>query len=174
MAQCKRQVKTTRHLVSGSCSNWVDFVKSGCEKFWAEVQADNFCFECGGCAKMEELEVEMEQLTQLVVALMGREEVGCASGSGGGEGAVGYKVGKAMREMLGRAHLSLGGGWEEVRLQDGRRRDGRKLERRRLLERRRRRGRRRERRRRERRRREGRRWERRRREGMRKERMRQE
>ena len=27
-------------------SNWVDFVKSGCEKSWAEVQADSFSFEC--------------------------------------------------------------------------------------------------------------------------------
>ena len=25
-------------------SNWVDFVKSGCEKSWAEVQADSFSF----------------------------------------------------------------------------------------------------------------------------------
>ena len=86
MASCKRQVKATRHLVSGSCSNWVDFVKYECVKSWAEVQADNFSFECGECAKMKELGVEMEQLAQLVVALVGREEVGCASGSGGGGG----------------------------------------------------------------------------------------
>ncbi|KAI0235190.1 hypothetical protein LSAT2_014339 [Lamellibrachia satsuma] len=51
---CKRQA--ARHLVRGSCSNWVDIIKSGCEKFWAEVPADNFSFECGGCATMEELE----------------------------------------------------------------------------------------------------------------------
>ena len=25
-------------------SNWVDFVKFGCEKSWAEVQADSFSF----------------------------------------------------------------------------------------------------------------------------------
>ena len=31
---------------------------------------------------MKRLEVEMERLRQLVVALVGREEVGCASGSG--------------------------------------------------------------------------------------------
>ncbi|KAI0216746.1 hypothetical protein LSAT2_031282 [Lamellibrachia satsuma] len=45
-----------------------------------------------GCAKMNELEVEMEQLRQLVVAVVGREEVGCASGSGAG--TVDYKVGE--------------------------------------------------------------------------------
>ena len=39
-------------------------------------------------------------------------QVGCASGSGGGTVD---KVGKTTREMLGRAHLSLGGGSEEVR-----------------------------------------------------------
>ena len=59
--------------------NWVDFVKSGCENSWAEVQADSFIFECRGCVKMKELEVEMEQLRQLVVAMAGKEEVGCAS-----------------------------------------------------------------------------------------------
>ena len=32
----------------------------GCEKFWAEVQVDSFSFECRGCAKMKELEVELE------------------------------------------------------------------------------------------------------------------
>ena len=31
------------------------------------------------------LEVEVERLRQLVVALVGREEEGCASGSGGGD-----------------------------------------------------------------------------------------
>ena len=67
------QVKATRHLVCMSCSNWVDFIKSGCEKSWAEVQADSFSFECRGCAKMKGLEMEMEQLRQLVVAWMGKE-----------------------------------------------------------------------------------------------------
>ena len=83
MAPCTLQVKATRHLICKSCSNWVDFIKSGCEKSWAEVQADSFCFECKGCAKMKELEVEMDQLRQLVLTLVRREEVGCASGSGG-------------------------------------------------------------------------------------------
>ena len=81
MAPCKRQVKATRHLICGSCSNCVGFVKSGCEKAWA----DNFSFEYRGCAKMKELEVELEQLRLLVVAMVGREQVGCASGSGGGD-----------------------------------------------------------------------------------------
>ena len=78
-AQCNRQVKATRQLICGSCSNWVDFVKSGCEKSWAEVQADGFSFDCRGCAKMKEFEMELEQLRLLVVAIMG-----CASGSSGG------------------------------------------------------------------------------------------
>ena len=34
---------------------------------------------------MKELEVEMERLRQLDVALVGREEVGCASGYDGGQ-----------------------------------------------------------------------------------------
>ena len=62
MAPCKRQIKTTRHLIRSSCSNWVDFVKSGCEKSLAEVQADSFSFECRGCTKMKEFEVKLEQL----------------------------------------------------------------------------------------------------------------
>ena len=84
MAPCKRQVKATGHLICNSCSNWVDFVKSGCEKSWAEVQADSFSFECRGCTRMKELEVELEQLRLLIVAVVGREQVGCVSGSGGG------------------------------------------------------------------------------------------
>ena len=43
---------------------------------------DSFSFECRGCTKMKELEVELEQLRLLVVAMVGREQVGCASGSG--------------------------------------------------------------------------------------------
>ena len=41
---------------------------------------------------MNELEVELEQLRQLIVAVMEREQVGCASGSGGG--TVDEKVGE--------------------------------------------------------------------------------
>ena len=84
MVPCKRQVKATRHLICSSCSNWVDFVKSGCEKSWTKVKADSFSFECSGCTRMKELEVELEQLRLLVVAVVGREQVGCSSGSGGG------------------------------------------------------------------------------------------
>ena len=62
MAPSKQQVKATRHLVCGSCSNWVDFVKSVCEVSWAEVQVDSLRIECRGCAKMKGLVVEMEQL----------------------------------------------------------------------------------------------------------------
>ena len=58
---------------------------------------------------MKELEVELKQLRLLVVTVVGREQVGCASGSGG-VGAIYDKMGKTTREMLGRAHLSLGGG----------------------------------------------------------------
>ena len=83
MAPCKRQVKATRHLICRSCSNWVDVVKSGCEKSWTGVQADSFSVECRGCTRMKELEVELEQLMLLVVAVVGREQVGCASSSGG-------------------------------------------------------------------------------------------
>ena len=96
MAPCKRQLKATRHLICGSCSNWVDFVKSGCEKSWAEVQADTFSFECRGCTKMKQLEVELEELKLLVVAMVGREQGGCASSSGGG--TVDDKVGKDTRD----------------------------------------------------------------------------
>ena len=74
---------------------------------WAEVQADSFSFVCRGCAKMKELEMEMEQLRQLVVALVGIEEVGCASGSGGEQCMI--KRRNAMREMLDRV-FSLEGG----------------------------------------------------------------
>ena len=42
--------------------------------------------------KMKELEVELEELKLLVVAMVGREQGGCASSSGGG--TVDDKVGK--------------------------------------------------------------------------------
>ena len=84
------------------------YYKCGCEKSWDEVQEDSFSFMCRGCSKMKGLEVEIERLSQLVLALVGREDVGCASGSGGEQWMI--KLGEAMREMLGRTHLSLGGG----------------------------------------------------------------
>ena len=48
----------------------MDFVKSGCEKSLAEVQTDSFSFECRGCTRMKELELELEQLRLLVVAVV--------------------------------------------------------------------------------------------------------
>ena len=45
--------------------------------------------------------------------------MGCASGSGR-EGQWMIKWGEAMRELLGRAHLSLGGGKVTVRKKTGR------------------------------------------------------
>ena len=80
MAPCKQQVKANRHLICSSCSNWVDFIKSGCEKSWSEVQADSFSFECRGCTRMKELEVELEQLRLLI----GKGSGGDSSGGVGG------------------------------------------------------------------------------------------
>ena len=45
---------------------------------------------------MKELEVELEELKLLVVAMVGREQGGCASSSGGG--TVDDKVGKDTRD----------------------------------------------------------------------------
>ena len=127
MAPFKRQLKATRHLICGSCSNWVDFVKSGCEKSWAEVQADSFSFECRGCTKMKELEVELEELRLLVVAMVGREQGGCASSSGGG--TVDDKVGKDTRdarESSPQPGRKLRGGKVTGRRETGRKETGKK------------------------------------------------
>ena len=127
MAPCKRQLKATRHLICGSCSNWVDFVKSGCEKSWAEVQADSFSFECRGCTKMKELEVELEELRLLVVAMVGREQGGCASSSRGG--TVDDKLGKDTRdarESSPQPGRKLRGGKVTGRRETGRKETGRK------------------------------------------------
>ena len=127
MAPCKRQLKATRHLICGSCSNWVDFVKSGCEKSWAEVQADSFSFECRGCTKMKKLEVELEELRLLVVAMVGREQGGCASSSRGG--TVDDKVGKDTRdarESSPQPGRKLRGGKVTGRRETGRKETGRK------------------------------------------------
>ena len=127
MAPCKRQLKATRHLICGSCSNWVDFVKSGCEKSWAEVQADTFSFECRGCARMKELEVELEELRLLVVAMVGREQGSCASSSGGG--TVDDKVGKDTRdatESSPQPGRKLRGGKVTGHRETGRKETGRK------------------------------------------------
>ncbi|KAI0241567.1 hypothetical protein LSAT2_023595 [Lamellibrachia satsuma] len=109
------------------CSNWVDFVKSGCEKSWAEVQADSFSFECRGCKKMKELEVELEELRLLVVAMMGREHWSCASSSGGG--TVDDKVGKDTRdarESSPQPGRKLRGGKVTGHRETGRKETGRK------------------------------------------------
>ena len=127
MAPCKRQLKATRHLICGSCSNWVDFVKSGCEKSWAEVQADSFSFECRGCTKMKELEEGLEELRLLVVAMVGREQGGCASSSGGG--TVDDKVGKDTRdarESSPQPGRKLRGGKATGHRETGRKETGRK------------------------------------------------
>ena len=127
MAPCKRQLKATRHLICGSCSNWVDFVKSGCDKSWAEVQADSFSFECRGCTKMKELEVELEELRLLVVAMVGREQGSCASSSRGG--TVDDKVGKDTidaRESSPQPGRKLRGGKVTGRRETGRKETGRK------------------------------------------------
>ncbi|KAI0238340.1 hypothetical protein LSAT2_011002 [Lamellibrachia satsuma] len=57
-----------------------------------EKKADSFSFECRGCTKMKELEVELEQVRLLSVAMVGREQVGYVSGSG--LGTVDDKVGE--------------------------------------------------------------------------------
>ena len=127
MAPCKRQLKATRHLICGSCSNWVDFVKSGSEKSWAEVQADSFSFECRGCARMKELEVELEELRLLVVAMVGREQGSCAGSSG--EGTVDGKVGKDTRdarESSPQPGRKLRGGKVTGHRETGRKETGRK------------------------------------------------
>ena len=93
----------------GSCSNWVDFIKSECEKSWAEIQADSFSVECRGCAKMKELEVELKQLRLLFAAVVRREQVGCSGG-----GTVDDKVGgddeRDARESLPQPGRRLRGG----------------------------------------------------------------
>ena len=105
---------------NSSCSNWV--VKSGCEKSWIEVQADSFSFECRGCTRLKELEVRL-----LLVAVVGREQVGCASGSGGG--TVYDKVGeddeRDARESSPQPGRRLRGGKVTGRRETGRNETGR-------------------------------------------------
>ena len=93
---------------------------------WAEVQADSFSFECRGCTRMKELEVELEQLMLLVVAVVGREQVGCASGSGWG--TVDDKVGEDdegdARESSPQSGRRLRGGKVTGRSETGRKEMG--------------------------------------------------
>ena len=65
--------------------------------------------------------MEIEHQRQLVVGQVGREKVGCVSGSGGG--GQWKKWGKAMIEMLGRAHIRRLRGGKVSRLKE----TGRKL-----------------------------------------------
>ena len=97
MAPCKRQIKATKHSVCDDYNNCVDFASSGCEKSWAEAQADSFSFECRGCTNMKGLEVEMDWLRQIILSLGGREEVGFASSSSGG-GSMDDKVGVRQQD----------------------------------------------------------------------------
>ena len=106
----------------------MDVVKSGCEKSWAEFQADSFSFECRGCTRMKELEVELEQLRLLVVAVVVREPVGCASGSCGGK--VDDKVGeddeRDARERSNQLGKMLRGGKVTAQMETGRKKTGRR------------------------------------------------
>ena len=81
---------------------------------------------------MKELEVELEQLRLLVVAVVGREQVGCASGSGGG--TVDDKVGEGderdARESSPQPGRRLRGGKVTGRKETGRRETGQKKTRR--------------------------------------------
>ena len=107
----------------------MDIVKSGCEKSWAEVQADSFSFECRGCTRMKELEVELEQLRLVVVArVVGREQVGCASGSGGGtvDDKVGEDDERDARKSSPQSGRRLRGGKVTGRRETGRKETGRR------------------------------------------------
>ena len=80
---------------------------------------------------MKELEVKLEPLRLLVVAMVGREQMGCASGSG--MGTVDDKVGEDNERYARESSLQPGRGLRGgVGRQDVRRRDvGRQDERRR-------------------------------------------
>ena len=76
---------------------------------------------------MKELEVELEELRLLVVAMVEREQVGCASSSGGG--TVDDKVGKDTRdarESSPQPGRKLRGGKVTGRRETGRKETGRK------------------------------------------------
>ena len=104
----------------------MDFVKSGCEESLAEFQADSFSFECRGCANMKELEVELDQLRLLFVVMVGREQLGCASGSGGGtvDNKAGDDDGIDVRESSPQPARRLRGGKVTDRRESGRKGTG--------------------------------------------------
>ena len=56
----------SRHLVSGNCSNWIQFERSGCGKTWAETRGESFAFTCKGCTEVTALVKEVEGLRQMV------------------------------------------------------------------------------------------------------------
>ena len=94
---------------------------------------DSFSFEYRGCTRMKELEVELEQLRLLVVAAVGREQVGCTSGSGGGtvDDKVGEDNERDARESSPRYGRRLRGGkvtgHRETRCKEtGRKKSGRR------------------------------------------------
>ena len=77
--------------------------------------------------KMKELEVELEELRLLIVAMVGREQGGCASNSGGG--TVDDKMGKDTRdarESSPQPGRKLRGGKVTGRRERGRKETGRK------------------------------------------------
>ena len=104
----------------------------------SEVQADSFSFECRGCMRMKELEVELEQLRLLVVAVVGREQVGCASSSGGGTmdkvgedderdpGESSPQPGRRLRGGKGTGRRETG--WKETGCRETRRKETRRKE----------------------------------------------
>ena len=57
---------------------------------------------------MKEREVELEQLRLLVVAMVGKEQVGCASGPG--VGTVDDKVGEDEEKDARKSSIQPGGG----------------------------------------------------------------
>ena len=77
---------------------------------------------------MKELDVELEQVRLLVMAMVGREQVGCASGAGGGK--VDDKVGEddeiGARENLPQSGRRLRGGKVTGRRETGRKETGRR------------------------------------------------
>ena len=84
-------------------------------------------FSVWGCTKMKELEVELEELRLLIVAMVGREQGSCASSSGGG--TVDDKVGKDTRdarESSPQSGRKLRGGKVIGRRETGRKETGRK------------------------------------------------
>ena len=75
---------------------------------------------------MKELEMELEQLRLLVVAMVGREQVGCASASGGGtvDDKVGEDDERDARESSPQPGRRLRGGKVTSRRETGRKETG--------------------------------------------------